>query len=161
MIAVDYHTKKKTIWGRGNVENIRKMAVENRATAVMVNIDSLTPMQQQVEMHKLFTIMWGRHTECSFIILQFCRKTSSCISFSSVGYTWKCMFLPTFHLRIDMGICRWWSFPGLLWNNRISILTILVKFCTKIFRIWCWLWIWKSFSLCIESKRVVTKKAQP
>ncbi|PAV70740.1 hypothetical protein WR25_05373 [Diploscapter pachys] len=47
MIAVDYHTKKKTIWGRGNVQNIRKMAVENRATAVMVNIDSLTPMQQQ------------------------------------------------------------------------------------------------------------------
>ena len=49
MIAVDYHTKKKTIWGSGNVANIRKMAVENRATAVMVNIDSLTPMQQQVE----------------------------------------------------------------------------------------------------------------
>lgn len=45
-IGTDYNTKKKLIWGEGRLEALKAQQQKVNATAIMINVDILTPMQQ-------------------------------------------------------------------------------------------------------------------
>uniref|UniRef100_A0A1I7X1T5 Transferred entry: 3.1.21.10 n=1 Tax=Heterorhabditis bacteriophora TaxID=37862 RepID=A0A1I7X1T5_HETBA len=46
IVGVDYNTKRKSVWGTGQIKSLVKLKHQNRVSAVMVNIEILTPMQQ-------------------------------------------------------------------------------------------------------------------
>ncbi|VDO69186.1 unnamed protein product [Heligmosomoides polygyrus] len=52
VIGVDYNTKRRSVWGPGQIEKLVRMKQQSRVTALMVNVDMLTPLQQ----HELFSI---------------------------------------------------------------------------------------------------------
>ncbi|KIH51553.1 putative GTP-binding protein HflX [Ancylostoma duodenale] len=51
-MGVDYNTKRKAVWGSGQIEALVRKKMQSRVTALMVNVDMLTPFQQ----HELFRI---------------------------------------------------------------------------------------------------------
>ncbi|KAE9414403.1 hypothetical protein Angca_006806, partial [Angiostrongylus cantonensis] len=52
VLGVKYNTKCKTVWGSGQIEALMRMKQQSRVTALMVNVDMLSPLQQ----HELFDI---------------------------------------------------------------------------------------------------------
>ncbi|RCN27477.1 putative GTP-binding protein HflX [Ancylostoma caninum] len=52
VMGVDYNTKRKAVWGSGQIEALVRKKMQSRVTALMVNVDMLTPFQQ----HELFRI---------------------------------------------------------------------------------------------------------
>ncbi|EYB82032.1 hypothetical protein Y032_0368g56 [Ancylostoma ceylanicum] len=52
VMGVDYNTKRKAVWGSGQIEALVRKKMQSRVTALMVNVDMLTPFQQ----HELFSI---------------------------------------------------------------------------------------------------------
>ena len=46
IIGVDYSTKRKTIWGAGKIQDLLREKHENGFSALMINVDMLTPIQQ-------------------------------------------------------------------------------------------------------------------
>lgn len=55
VLAVDYNTKRKTVWGSGQIETLVRMKQQLRVTALMVNIDMLSPLQQH-ELSHIFRV---------------------------------------------------------------------------------------------------------
>lgn len=45
-MGVDYNTKRKAVWGSGQIEALVRKKMHSRVTALMVNVDMLTPFQQ-------------------------------------------------------------------------------------------------------------------
>ncbi|KAK6758273.1 hypothetical protein RB195_015845 [Necator americanus] len=52
VMGVDYNTKRKAVWGKGQIETLVMKKTQSRVTALMVNVDMLAPNQQ----HELFNI---------------------------------------------------------------------------------------------------------
>ncbi|VDM54891.1 unnamed protein product [Angiostrongylus costaricensis] len=52
VLGVEYNTKRKTVWGSGQIEALMTIKQQSRVTALMVNVDMLSPLQQ----HELFDI---------------------------------------------------------------------------------------------------------
>ncbi|KJH41576.1 hypothetical protein DICVIV_12453 [Dictyocaulus viviparus] len=52
IFGVDYNTKRKTVWGSGQIDALITIKEQARVTALMVNVDMLSPLQQ----HELFQI---------------------------------------------------------------------------------------------------------
>lgn len=46
IIGTDYSVRKKMIWGKGRVDALKEHQVQSNATAVMINVDILSPLQQ-------------------------------------------------------------------------------------------------------------------
>uniref|UniRef100_A0A7E4VI14 Hflx-type G domain-containing protein n=1 Tax=Panagrellus redivivus TaxID=6233 RepID=A0A7E4VI14_PANRE len=46
LVGTDYNTKKKLIWGGGRLEALMQHKLKHSVTAIMVNVDMLTPIQQ-------------------------------------------------------------------------------------------------------------------
>ncbi|KAK5976847.1 hypothetical protein GCK32_004062 [Trichostrongylus colubriformis] len=46
ILGVDYNTKRKRVWGPGQLEALASMKQQSRVTALMVNVDMLSPLQQ-------------------------------------------------------------------------------------------------------------------
>ncbi|CAB3397729.1 unnamed protein product [Caenorhabditis bovis] len=55
ILPVDYNTKRKTIWATGNIEKLIERKEQARATALMINVDVLSPTQQE-ELFRLFEV---------------------------------------------------------------------------------------------------------
>ncbi|EGT35308.1 hypothetical protein CAEBREN_11668 [Caenorhabditis brenneri] len=55
IMPVDYNTKRKSIWATGNLEKLVARREEARATALMVNVDVLSPTQQE-ELFRIFEV---------------------------------------------------------------------------------------------------------
>lgn len=55
IMPVDYNTKRKSIWATGNLEKLVARREEARATALMVNVDVLSPNQQE-ELFRIFEV---------------------------------------------------------------------------------------------------------
>eukprot|EP00080_Pristionchus_pacificus_P010188 PDM70208.1 50S ribosome-binding GTPase [Pristionchus pacificus] len=53
IVGTDYNTKKARLWGEGRLHELIELKEESRATAVMVNVDRLSCMQQS-ELHSIF-----------------------------------------------------------------------------------------------------------
>ncbi|KAK6058631.1 hypothetical protein COOONC_03800 [Cooperia oncophora] len=51
-MGVDYNTKRKRVWGTGQLEALARIKQQSRVTALMVNVDMLSPIQQ----YELFNI---------------------------------------------------------------------------------------------------------
>lgn len=54
-MPVDYNTKRKAVWASGNLEKLIARREAARATALMVNVDALSPSQQQ-ELYRIFEV---------------------------------------------------------------------------------------------------------
>ncbi|KAL6744194.1 hypothetical protein Aduo_017154 [Ancylostoma duodenale] len=48
VMGVDYNTKRKAVWGSGQIEALVRKKMQARVTALMVNVDMLTPFQQVI-----------------------------------------------------------------------------------------------------------------
>lgn len=46
IVGTDYNTNKKRIWGEGRVQKLVEAKELYRATALMINVDMLSPVQQ-------------------------------------------------------------------------------------------------------------------
>jgi 50S ribosomal subunit-associated GTPase HflX len=46
VIGTDYNLRKKLIWGQGRLDTLKEKQMMSNATAVMINIDILSPIQQ-------------------------------------------------------------------------------------------------------------------
>ncbi|KAK6036919.1 hypothetical protein COOONC_25576, partial [Cooperia oncophora] len=46
IMGVDYNTKRKRVWGTGQLEALARIKQQSRVTALMVNVDMLSPIQQ-------------------------------------------------------------------------------------------------------------------
>ncbi|KAK6029964.1 hypothetical protein OSTOST_03910, partial [Ostertagia ostertagi] len=46
IVGVDYNTKRKRVWGRGQLEALVSKKQQSRVSALMVNVDMLSPIQQ-------------------------------------------------------------------------------------------------------------------
>uniref|UniRef100_A0AC35UAZ0 Hflx-type G domain-containing protein n=1 Tax=Rhabditophanes sp. KR3021 TaxID=114890 RepID=A0AC35UAZ0_9BILA len=55
IVGTDYNTKKKQIWGQGRLEALIELKASTRVSAVMLNIDILTPLQQ-TELFNIFQV---------------------------------------------------------------------------------------------------------
>uniref|UniRef100_A0A0N5BRY9 Hflx-type G domain-containing protein n=1 Tax=Strongyloides papillosus TaxID=174720 RepID=A0A0N5BRY9_STREA len=55
IVGTDYTTKKKHIWGQGRVEDLLKLKVSSRVSALMINVDQITPLQQ-TELYNIFRV---------------------------------------------------------------------------------------------------------
>lgn len=55
IMPVDYNTKRKSIWASGNLEKLVARREAARATALMVNVDVLSPSQQE-ELFRIFEV---------------------------------------------------------------------------------------------------------
>lgn len=55
IMPVDYNTKRKSIWAAGNLEKLVARREAARATALMVNVDVLSPSQQE-ELFRIFEV---------------------------------------------------------------------------------------------------------
>ncbi|CAA94821.1 Hflx-type G domain-containing protein [Caenorhabditis elegans] len=55
IMPVDYNTKRKAVWASGNLEKLIARREAARATALMVNVDALSPSQQQ-ELYRIFEV---------------------------------------------------------------------------------------------------------
>ncbi|KAJ1345757.1 hypothetical protein KIN20_000362 [Parelaphostrongylus tenuis] len=55
VLGVDYNTKRKTVWGSGQIEALMRMKQQSRVTAMMVNVDMLSPLQQH-ELSNIFRV---------------------------------------------------------------------------------------------------------
>ncbi|EFP01947.1 hypothetical protein CRE_22804 [Caenorhabditis remanei] len=55
IMPVDYNTKRKSIWAAGNLEKLVARRETARATALMVNVDVLSPAQQE-ELFGIFEV---------------------------------------------------------------------------------------------------------
>ncbi|VDM71253.1 unnamed protein product [Strongylus vulgaris] len=51
-MGVDYNTKRKAVWGRGQIETLVRKKMQSRVTALMVNVDMLSPQ----ELFKIFHV---------------------------------------------------------------------------------------------------------
>uniref|UniRef100_A0A7I4YVK6 Hflx-type G domain-containing protein n=1 Tax=Haemonchus contortus TaxID=6289 RepID=A0A7I4YVK6_HAECO len=55
VMGVDYNTKRKGVWGTGQLEALVNMKAKSRVTALMVNVDMLSPIQQR-ELYNIFHV---------------------------------------------------------------------------------------------------------
>uniref|UniRef100_A0A1I7UN68 Hflx-type G domain-containing protein n=1 Tax=Caenorhabditis tropicalis TaxID=1561998 RepID=A0A1I7UN68_9PELO len=55
IMPVDYNTKRKSVWASGNLEKLIARRETARATALMVNVDVLSPSQQE-ELFRIFEV---------------------------------------------------------------------------------------------------------
>ncbi|PIC28353.1 hypothetical protein B9Z55_020304 [Caenorhabditis nigoni] len=55
IMPVDYNTKRKSIWAAGNLEKLVSRREAARATALMINVDVLSPSQQE-ELFRIFEV---------------------------------------------------------------------------------------------------------
>lgn len=46
IVGTDYNTDKTYIWGQGRLNMLLNLKQENNVTAVVINVDMLTPVQQ-------------------------------------------------------------------------------------------------------------------
>uniref|UniRef100_A0A1I7YRZ3 Hflx-type G domain-containing protein n=2 Tax=Steinernema glaseri TaxID=37863 RepID=A0A1I7YRZ3_9BILA len=53
IVGTDYNTKKKRIWGAGRLDALVEVKNRHHISAVMVNVDMLSPLQQS-ELHNVF-----------------------------------------------------------------------------------------------------------
>ncbi|CAD6193654.1 unnamed protein product [Caenorhabditis auriculariae] len=55
VVPVDYNTKRKGLWPRGRTEKLLERREQVRATALMINVEMLSPMQQE-ELYRTFGV---------------------------------------------------------------------------------------------------------
>lgn len=48
VIGTDYTVRKKFIWGSGRLDALKEQQMKSNATAVMINVDILSPVQQVI-----------------------------------------------------------------------------------------------------------------
>lgn len=46
IVGTDYNTKRKLIWGSGQLENLAEKKQQMMVSALMINVDMLSPLQQ-------------------------------------------------------------------------------------------------------------------
>ncbi|CAJ0589300.1 unnamed protein product [Cylicocyclus nassatus] len=61
VMGVDYNTKRKTVWGRGQIETLLRKKMQSRVSALMVNVDMLTPVQQQALFNLFHVPIYDRY----------------------------------------------------------------------------------------------------
>lgn len=61
IIGTDYNTRKKLIWGQGRLDMLKEQQLQFNATAIMVNIDILSPHQQVIYLQCLFINLFRLH----------------------------------------------------------------------------------------------------
>ncbi|TKR61334.1 hypothetical protein L596_028454 [Steinernema carpocapsae] len=73
VVGTDYNTKKKRIWGAGRVEALVDVKNSHHVTAVMVNVDMLSPLQQS-ELHSVFGVpIYDRYNIVLLIFKQYAK----------------------------------------------------------------------------------------
>ncbi|WKY13287.1 hypothetical protein Q1695_004251 [Nippostrongylus brasiliensis] len=55
IVGVDYSTKRKRVWGTGQLEALLRKKEQTRVSALMVNVDMLSPLQQH-ELTRIFRV---------------------------------------------------------------------------------------------------------
>lgn len=48
IVGTDYNTKKKYIWGEGRLEMLFNLKQNNNVSAIFINVDILSPLQQVI-----------------------------------------------------------------------------------------------------------------
>lgn len=51
VVGTDYNTKKRRIWAQGRLDTLAELKEKERATAIMINVDVLSPLQQVFILH--------------------------------------------------------------------------------------------------------------
>uniref|UniRef100_F1KZZ6 GTP-binding protein 6 n=1 Tax=Ascaris suum TaxID=6253 RepID=F1KZZ6_ASCSU len=55
VVGTDYNTKKRRIWAQGRLDTLAELKEKERATAIMINVDVLSPLQQ-AELFSFFRV---------------------------------------------------------------------------------------------------------
>uniref|UniRef100_A0AAF5CZX2 Hflx-type G domain-containing protein n=1 Tax=Strongyloides stercoralis TaxID=6248 RepID=A0AAF5CZX2_STRER len=55
IVGTDYTTKKKQIWGQGRIDSLLQLKSTCRVSAIMINVEYLTPLQQS-ELYNIFQV---------------------------------------------------------------------------------------------------------
>jgi GTP-binding protein HflX len=88
IVGTDYNTKKKLIWGAGRIEALLEHKHKNSVTAVMVNVDMLTPVQQS-ELTSVFGVPVYDRYNIVLLIFKLYAKTKEAhlqISLAEIPY---------------------------------------------------------------------------